>query len=72
MSGDDGRPADQAPLGRCPVCRKPTQERWRPFCSKRCADVDLNRWLGGSYVIPGAFAPEDDAESLPVEDQSGK
>lgn len=37
----------------CPVCAKPADQRLRPFCSKRCADVDLNRWLKGAYVIPG-------------------
>ena len=36
----------------CPICGKPSVEEFRPFCSKRCADVDLNRWLSGSYVIP--------------------
>jgi endogenous inhibitor of DNA gyrase (YacG/DUF329 family) len=39
---------------RCPVCGKPTAAEHRPFCSRRCADVDLNRWLSGSYVIAGA------------------
>ena len=38
------------------------QERFKPFCSARCADVDLNRWLSGRYVIPGAEAPEDEEE----------
>jgi len=37
---------------KCPICGKPAVEAFRPFCSKRCADVDLNRWLTGSYVIP--------------------
>ncbi|MDO5621431.1 MAG: DNA gyrase inhibitor YacG [Paracoccus sp. (in: a-proteobacteria)] len=37
----------------CPVCNKPTAPEYRPFCSKRCADVDLARWLRGDYVIPG-------------------
>ncbi len=42
-------------------------ERYRPFCSKRCADVDLSRWLKGAYVIPGRpddepETPEDDGE----------
>ena len=37
----------------CPVCNKPTAPAHKPFCSKRCADVDLNRWLSGSYAIPG-------------------
>lgn len=36
----------------CPICGKETVERYRPFCSKRCADVDLARWLGGRYAIP--------------------
>jgi hypothetical protein len=40
----------------CPICDKPRSERYDPFCSKRCADVDLHRWLKGSYVIPGANA----------------
>jgi endogenous inhibitor of DNA gyrase (YacG/DUF329 family) len=36
----------------CPICKKPEQEKYRPFCSKRCADVDLSRWLKDSYSIP--------------------
>jgi uncharacterized protein len=46
----------------CTICGKPVEERFKPFCSARCADVDLNRWLSGRYVIPGAEAPEDDEE----------
>ena len=37
----------------CPVCTRPTDTRYRPFCSRRCADVDLARWLGGRHAIPG-------------------
>ena len=37
---------------RCPHCGAPTVERYRPFCSKRCADIDLGRWLGEAYRIP--------------------
>lgn len=37
----------------CPICRKPSDPKYRPFCSKRCADVDLGRWLTGAYAIPG-------------------
>lgn len=48
---------------KCPICRKATVEAFKPFCSKRCADVDLNRWLTGSYVIP---ARDDE----PVDDSS--
>ena len=36
----------------CPICGKPAHDRWRPFCSKRCADVDLGRWLNGAYSTP--------------------
>jgi endogenous inhibitor of DNA gyrase (YacG/DUF329 family) len=36
----------------CPICQKDTDQKYRPFCSKRCADVDLGRWLNGSYAIP--------------------
>ena len=38
----------------CPICGKPFDPRFRPFCSKRCADVDLQRWFSGAYRIPGA------------------
>jgi len=46
----------------CPECGKPSQREFYPFCSKRCKDVDLNRWLSGSYVIPGRPAEDDDDE----------
>ncbi|HTN12865.1 MAG TPA: DNA gyrase inhibitor YacG [Acetobacteraceae bacterium] len=38
---------------RCPICRKPSVAATRPFCSRRCADIDLGRWFTESYVIPG-------------------
>ena len=37
---------------KCPICKKAAVESFKPFCSKRCTDVDLNRWLTGAYVIP--------------------
>ncbi len=40
------------PVSHCPICKRETEERFRPFCSKRCADVDLSRWLKGTYAIP--------------------
>ena len=51
----------------CPICRRPLAEeditrRFRPFCSKRCADIDLSRWLHGGYAIPAVEA-EDDREA---------
>jgi endogenous inhibitor of DNA gyrase (YacG/DUF329 family) len=46
----------------CPICGKPGALAHRPFCSRRCADVDLGRWLTGSYVIPTDEAEDDEAE----------
>jgi len=37
----------------CPICEKPSDDAAKPFCSKRCADIDLGRWLKGGYAIPG-------------------
>ena len=37
----------------CPICAKPEAQGFRPFCSKRCADIDLGRWFKGGYAIPG-------------------
>lgn len=50
--------------GKCPTCGKPTDPAFRPFCSKRCRDVDLHRWLSGAYAIPSAAddGPGDDEE----------
>ncbi len=49
---------------KCAVCEKqPVTAEFRPFCSKRCADVDLSRWLKGGYAIPGR--PSDQAEEVP-------
>lgn len=50
----------------CPVCGKPAGARFKPFCSKRCADIDLGRWLKGGYAIPGGQA-EDPRPSNPSE-----
>ena len=54
----------QAP---CPICRRKAVPDYEPFCSKRCADVDLHRWLGGVYAVPtdepGQAAMPDDGES---------
>jgi len=44
----------------CAVCGRPAEQAYRPFCSRRCADVDLQRWLSGRYAIP---ALEDEAPS---------
>lgn len=51
-------PAVRAPS--CPICGKPAVVSLRPFCSRRCADVDLNRWLSGVYAIPGKAEEDED------------
>ena len=54
----------------CPICGKPSEPRFRPFCSKRCADVDLQRWFTGSYRIAGA-EQDDDADQRENDDGEG-
>ncbi len=45
----------------CPICGEDTVTKFRPFCSARCANIDLARWLNGSYAVPSQR--EDDVES---------
>jgi len=45
--------------GQCVICGKPIEPAFRPFCSKRCADVDLQRWFTGAYAIPAVEADEE-------------
>ncbi|MBL3560982.1 DNA gyrase inhibitor YacG [Rhodovulum sulfidophilum] len=49
----------------CPVCKKPTDPAYRPFCSRRCADVDLGRWLTGGYALPGDPADPTEPDDEP-------
>ncbi len=46
---------------KCPVCSKPADPKYRPFCSKRCADVDLGRWLKEGYRVPTDETPDEGA-----------
>ena len=46
----------------CPICARPMEAAYRPFCSRRCADLDLQRWLTGRYAIPGKPAEDIDDE----------
>jgi len=63
MNADPERPkkAKVIPLkgSKCPMCNKPATLEMRPFCSKRCADLDLGRWLDGDYRLPTNEAPGD-------------
>ncbi|MEP9348448.1 DNA gyrase inhibitor YacG [Xanthobacter sp. KR7-225] len=61
MSAEDA-PQKAAAARPCPICGKPAVEKYRPFCSKRCADVDLHRWLSGTYAIPGTSEEDEDGE----------
>jgi endogenous inhibitor of DNA gyrase (YacG/DUF329 family) len=51
----------------CPICGKPAARALRPFCSRRCADVDLNRWLSGVYAVPVSPDEEEDETRAPEE-----
>jgi hypothetical protein len=56
---------------RCPVCKKPSAHAVRPFCSKRCADIDLGRWLKGTYRVPTDEAPAPGETPETDEDEGG-
>ena len=49
---------------RCPICSAPTELEFRPFCSRRCAEVDLSRWLRGGYAIPGRVDVDEDGDDV--------
>ena len=51
-------PVRLRPRRPCPICGKPSLQKYHPFCSARCADVDLHRWLGGRYAVPAAEEPD--------------
>ena len=72
MSLDD-KVTPLRPKRPCPECGKPSSREHYPFCSARCKDIDLNRWLKGAYVIPGREDDEEDGDdpkpdSLPTDD----
>ena len=46
----------------CPICARETEAKFRPFCSKRCANVDLARWVNGSYAVPSEREDEIDVD----------
>lgn len=56
------KPRKKPKSRKCPVCGHAVTEEFKPFCSKRCADADLVRWLKGAYAIPGARAAEEDLQ----------
>lgn len=56
------RPKRKAPS--CPICGRPVVVEFKPFCSKRCADIDLSRWLGEVYRVPVEGEEEEDGQGL--------
>ncbi|HEX3430648.1 MAG TPA: DNA gyrase inhibitor YacG [Rhizomicrobium sp.] len=59
-------PRRKTALGKCPICGRPRHETFKPFCSKRCADIDLARWLDGRYAIAGKESDDaGEAEASP-------
>lgn len=60
--------------GPCPICKEAGAEKFKPFCSKRCADIDLGRWLNESYTVPAVEPPDEwdmpDASNEPDDDPS--
>lgn len=65
-TGESSNVAPFAATGRgkpCPICGRPSTVEMRPFCSKRCADIDLGRWLGEIYRVPSADSPSSDEPS---------
>ncbi len=79
MSGARAMPAKPAASGGrrrkklagCPICARPARARFAPFCSRHCADVDLGRWLGGTYVIPGREPAGPGPDDGPDDDPEG-
>jgi uncharacterized protein len=68
MADEKATPKTVAPGEKCPICGAPSAAKNRPFCSQRCANVDLNRWLSGSYAIP-VVEDEDEDGGLPFDDE---
>jgi endogenous inhibitor of DNA gyrase (YacG/DUF329 family) len=60
----DGMSEPNPAIKSCPICSKPAAEKFRPFCSRRCANVDLNRWLSGVYAVP--VKDEEDEDGAPA------
>lgn len=59
---DEADQPERKAQGRCPLCDRPRDARFRPFCSARCRDQDLLRWLDGRYAIPAVDAEDEEAE----------
>lgn len=54
----------------CPICDKDTVAAYRPFCSRRCADIDLGKWLSGSYALPVRDIEDEESANPPNADKA--
>jgi uncharacterized protein len=59
----------QGAARKCPICGRAADAGFSPFCSKRCSDIDLNRWLSGVYSVPVTEADDEDGERVPDEEE---
>jgi endogenous inhibitor of DNA gyrase (YacG/DUF329 family) len=59
-------------VGKCPICGRASDAHYRPFCSRRCADVDLSRWLSGGYAIPVREDEDEDGDRSQPSDPGSK
>ena len=60
-------PKSAQTVRRCPICKRPEDATFRPFCCKRCADVDLQRWFTGAYAIPVVENGDPDDDGFPTD-----
>ncbi|MAM95721.1 DNA gyrase inhibitor YacG [Parvibaculum sp.] len=75
MAGeDDGKVVKLRAPRPCPICGARSASGFHPFCSRHCADVDLNRWLKGTYAIPAVEPPDewDEASQMRPADEDGE
>mgnify|MGYP001212167082 CR=1 FL=1 len=59
-------------MSKCAICGKPQDQKFKPFCSKRCADVDLNRWFSGGYAIQAEEEDDPDGEAPDPRSERGE
>jgi len=64
--------ADPAASRPCPICGKPADAAQRPFCSPRCRQIDLNRWLSEVYRVPAPPEPDDEETRPPEADRDDR
>lgn len=68
----DKRQQGVAAGAKCPICSAPTEAAFRPFCSRRCADVDLSRWLRGAYAVAGRADVDEDGDDSVAASNAGR